>query len=66
MSDQPATPRDFVPVLHNMVAMGASDLHLKVGAPPTLRIDGQLFGLDEPTCKAGEIAAMIETLLPPE
>jgi twitching motility protein PilT len=66
MSDQATTPRDFVPVLHNMVAMGASDLHLKVGAPPTLRIDGQLFAIDEPACKPGEIAEMIETMLPPE
>ena len=66
MTDESATPRDFVPVLHNMVAMGASDLHLKVGAAPTLRIDGQLFAIDEPTCKPAEIAHMMEQLLPPE
>ena len=29
---------------------GASDLHLKVGSPPIIRVDGELSELDEPTC----------------
>ena len=29
---------------------GASDLHLKVGSPPVIRVDGELTELDEPTC----------------
>ena len=29
---------------------GASDLHIKVGSPPTIRIDGELQPMDEPTC----------------
>ena len=58
--------RDFISVLRNMVSMGASDLHLKVGAPPTLRIDGSLFAIDEPRCTPAEIATLIEQLLPPE
>ena len=28
---------------------GASDLHIKVGSPPTIRIDGELQPMDEPT-----------------
>jgi twitching motility protein PilT len=63
MSD---APRDFESVLRNMVAMGASDLHLKVGAAPTLRIDGMLYAIDEPRCSPADIAGLIEQLLPPE
>jgi twitching motility protein PilT len=29
---------------------GASDLHLKVGSPPIVRVDGELSELNEPTC----------------
>jgi twitching motility protein PilT len=29
---------------------GASDLHIKTGSPPVLRIDGELHELDEPVC----------------
>jgi twitching motility protein PilT len=61
-----AADRDFQSVLANMVAMGASDLHLKVGAPPTLRIDGMLYGLDEPSCGPAEIEAFIGRILPPD
>ena len=44
MSDE---KRDFLGYLKSMVAMGASDLHVKVGAPPTYRVDGTLFPMDE-------------------
>jgi twitching motility protein PilT len=41
-----------VPDLADMIALmaerGASDLHLSVGAPPTLRVDGELERLDLP------------------
>src|SRR5262245_13837369 len=39
--------RDFLPVLQQMVATNASDLHLKVGVSPTLRIDGVLYSIEE-------------------
>ena len=29
-------------MLEKMIEVGASDLHLTVGAPPTLRVDGKL------------------------
>jgi Tfp pilus assembly pilus retraction ATPase PilT len=29
---------------------GASDLHVKVGSPPIIRVDGELQSLDEPVC----------------
>ncbi|MFH1834309.1 MAG: PilT/PilU family type 4a pilus ATPase [bacterium] len=37
-------------LLHKMVEADASDLHLKVGSPPTIRVDGELGELDEPSC----------------
>jgi twitching motility protein PilT len=59
-----ADERDFRSVLQHMVSVGASDLHLKVGAPPTLRIDGVLFSLEQPPCTPAEIQALIDALLP--
>ena len=35
-------------LLHQMVARGASDLHIKAGSPPVVRVDGDLHLLDEP------------------
>ena len=56
--------REFRPVLESMVSLGASDLHLKVGAPPTLRIDGVLYRIDEPSCSPADLEHLIEQLLP--
>ena len=35
-------------VLEKMIASRASDLHLKAGTPPVVRVDGVLYTLDEP------------------
>ncbi len=56
--------RDFRSVLQHMVSIGASDLHVKVGAPPTLRIDGVLYSLEEPPCSPADVRGLIEELLP--
>jgi twitching motility protein PilT len=37
-------------LLSKVKAANASDLHLKVGSPPVIRIDGELVLLDEPVC----------------
>lgn len=37
-------------LLQKVVELGASDLHIKVGSPPVVRIDGELSELDEPVC----------------
>ena len=39
---------DITEVLKEVVALGASDLHLSVGVPPVVRIDGHLEALDHP------------------
>ncbi|MGD0997252.1 MAG: PilT/PilU family type 4a pilus ATPase [Thermoleophilia bacterium] len=35
-------------LLHEMVSRTASDLHIKAGSPPVVRVDGELHLLDEP------------------
>ena len=39
---------NFKAVLQEMVRRNASDLHLKVGRPPTLRVQGELEPLQLP------------------
>ncbi len=55
--------RDFFGYLRNMITLGASDLHLKVGAPPTYRIDGVLFAMDEGGCSASELEELSTAIL---
>jgi twitching motility protein PilT len=57
---------EFLKVLDRMVSVGASDLHIKVGAPPTLRIDGVLYTLDEPDVMSGDVDRLIDEFLMPE
>lgn len=46
----------LVAVLNRMLEYGASDLHLTAGAPPTLRIHGELVPLtDEPVMTAASV-----------
>lgn len=44
----------------------ASDLHIKAGTPPTIRVDGQLFALDEPEPTSQDIDAIVEQILTPK
>src|SRR4051812_8424160 len=37
---------DINEALNRLVALGGSDLHLKVPAPPMVRVDGQLLALE--------------------
>jgi twitching motility protein PilT len=37
-------------LLAQVAKAGASDLHVKVGSPPMVRVDGELTNLDEPPC----------------
>ena len=46
--------------------MGASDLHLTVGVPPTLRINGLLNKLDYPDLSEDDVFEMIYSLLSEE
>jgi twitching motility protein PilT len=44
----------------------ASDLHLTVGAPPMMRIDGQLVRMDAPVLKSADTAAIAKAITPPD
>ena len=46
-------PFNFKAILQQMVQSSASDLHLKVGRPPTLRVHGELSPLPLPALRPG-------------
>ncbi len=52
--------------LEEMVRRGASDLHLKVGRPPVLRVYGELVPLDLPTLWQDDARRVMEQILDPE
>jgi Tfp pilus assembly pilus retraction ATPase PilT len=49
-------------VLEKMIAARASDLHLKVGTAPVVRVDGVLYTLDEPPPNAEHLRAIVHQL----
>jgi len=55
----------FRPAIVEMVQRGASDLHLKGGRPPTIRVNGQLLVLPQPQVKPEELRALAESLMTP-
>ncbi|MEN9508580.1 MAG: twitching mobility protein [Gemmatimonadota bacterium] len=56
---------DLRAALQRMIRDGASDLHLKVGRPPTLRLHGELSPLELPALRPEELRDLAEQLLPP-
>src|SRR5437870_4684363 len=50
-------------VLDKMIAARASDLHLKTGSAPVVRMDGVLYTLDEPPPNAAELREVVNQLL---
>ena len=55
-----------IPFLHALASTGGSDLHVKVGSPPRVRVDGRLRRLQSPDLKPGDTARMLEEVLPDE
>ncbi len=56
---------NFKTVLQLLVQRGASDLHLKVGRPPTLRLHGELTPLDMPALRPEDLKLLAEQLMTP-
>src|ERR1700749_3996271 len=56
---------NFKAVLQELIRRNGSDLHLKVGRPPTIRVDGELVPLDQPTLKPEDLKALAEQLMTP-
>jgi len=50
-------------VLEKMITSRASDLHLKAGTPPIVRVDGVLYTLDDPAPSAQELREVCNQLL---
>src|SRR5258706_5446314 len=50
-------------VLEKMIAARASDLHLKAGTPPVVRVDGVLYTLDETPPSSTELREVTHQLL---
>jgi twitching motility protein PilT len=64
-ADSPGGSFNFKAVLQQLVQRGASDLHLKVGRPPTLRLHGELLPLEMPALRPEDLKALAETLMTP-
>ena len=56
---------NFKAVLQQLVQRGASDLHLKVGRPPTLRLHGELAPLEMPPLRPEDLKMLAEQLMTP-
>ena len=50
--------------LASLIERDGSYLHLKVGRPPTIRLAGDLVGLDHPSLKAEDLSALAEQIMP--
>ena len=64
----PAAPGvfNFKAILQQMIQQNASDLHLKVGRPPTLRVNGDLAPLPLPPMKPEDLKSLAEQLMTPK
>jgi twitching motility protein PilT len=57
---------DLTSLLHTLAENEGSDLHLKVGAPPIMRIDGELRRTDQPRLRPEDTEKLAESIMPPE
>jgi twitching motility protein PilT len=57
---------DFKVVLQQLVQLNASDLHLKVGRPPTVRLNGDLLALEFAALKPEDLKSLGEQLMNPK
>ena len=51
-------------LLRLMVEKNASDLHLRCGEPPILRLHGEMMRLDRPVLEPEEVEAMLRSVMP--
>ena len=56
---------NFKQAITDMVQRGGSDLHLKVGRPPTIRVAGELQQLAQAPLKPEELKALAEQIMTP-
>jgi twitching motility protein PilT len=52
-------------MLRTMIERGSSDLHLRVGEPPIVRVDGEMVRLaDTPPLSENELEALVKSIMP--
>ena len=61
-----APPFNFKAVLQEMIKQNASDLHLKVGRPPTLRVHGDLVASHFPPMRPEDLKSLAEQVMTPK
>ena len=61
-----STVLDFLALLRFTVDQSASDLHLRVGAPPRVRVDGDLRLAPFPPVEADDAEALLTRIMPPD
>jgi twitching motility protein PilT len=59
-------PFNFKAILQQMVQSNASDLHLKVGRPPTLRVHGELSPLPMPALRPEDLSTLAKEIMSPK
>lgn len=59
-------PQSVVPLLHALAQAGGSDLHVKVGSEPRVRVDGRLRRLQARALTPRDTANMLDEVLPAE
>jgi len=57
---------DYKSILQHMVQQNASDLHLKVGRPPTVRVDGHMISLEMPALTQEDLRSLAEQIMAPK
>src|SRR5687767_99306 len=62
----PASPFNFKAILQEMIKQNASDLHLKVGRPPTLRVNGDLTPSQFPAMRPEDLKSLAEQVMTPK
>ena len=60
-----AVPFNFKQAISQMVQKGGSDLHLKVGRPPTVRVNGDLAPLPMAAIRPEELKHLAEQIMTP-
>jgi twitching motility protein PilT len=65
LQDSAPSTFNFKAVLQQLIQLGGSDLHLKVGRPPTLRLHGELKALDVPPLRPEDLKVLAEQLMTP-
>jgi twitching motility protein PilT len=58
-------PFNFKQAISLMVQRNGSDLHLKVGRPPTIRVNGELNGLEMQPLKPEDLKLLAEQIMTP-